>query len=378
MGRVYILAKVLQRIHKVEVAGPLFGRCIWAPLAEDNELSYKFIRTGNKFVSIRSLKKLYDSIDGDIIYAVKPNFISFNIGLIKKYFTKRILVLDIDNWELGLFLDYFNRNCKKFSSKIFFYIKELFKFFFRPWNSFFWTILNERLVKYADEITVSNKFLKDKFGGTVIYHGRDVAAIASLSFNKEALKQKYNVAAKSKIIMFCGTPKWHKGIEDLIEAVYLINNDDILLMLVGFDKSERYCQYLIEIAEKKLKGRLKIYGMQPVGKIPEFLFLSDVVVIPQKKGLSTIGQVPSKIFDSMAMAKPTIATDVSELSNILNGCGLIVQPDSPKHLKAAILNVLEDQKKAARMGFKARHKCIKEYSWDKMEKVLENIFKKYK
>ena len=208
MGRVYILAKVLQRIHKVEVAGPLFGRCIWAPLAEDNELSYKFIRTGNKFVSIRSLKKLYDSLDGDIIYAVKPNFISFNIGLIKKYFTKRILVLDIDNWELGLFLDYFNKNCKKFSSKIFFYIKELFKFFFKPWNSFFWTILNEKLVKYADEITVSNKFLKDKFGGTVIYHGRDVAAIASLSFNKEALKQKYNALVLfSSNDGYCGNAK---------------------------------------------------------------------------------------------------------------------------------------------------------------------------
>jgi glycosyltransferase involved in cell wall biosynthesis len=135
---------------------------------------------------------------------------------------------------------------------------------------------------------------------------------------------------------------------------------------------------LIHLAEKKLKGRLSIYGPQPAGKIPEFLFLSDVVVIPQKKGLSTVGQVPSKIFDSMAMAKPTIATKVSELPEILNGCGWIVQPDSPRHLKRAILDVLENQEKAGRVGLKARQKCIKEYSWDKMEKILENIFKKYK
>jgi len=374
VGRAYILAKVLQRMCTVEIVGPLFGKSIWAPVAEDN----KFVRFNNKFVSIRSLKRLYDKIDGDIIYAVKPHFTSFNIGLVKKFFTKKILFLDIDNWELGLFIDYFNRTCKKFSSRIFFYAKELFKFFLRPWNSFFWTVVNEKIVGYADEITVSNKFLKNKFGGTILYHGKDVRAIDAFSFNKQALKQKYEVSRDCKIIMFFGTPKWHKGVEDLIEAVCLINENDVSLMLVGVDKSDAYGKYLIHLAEKKLKGRLRIYGPQPAGKIPEFLFLSDVVVIPQKKGLSTVGQVPSKIFDSMAMAKPTIATKVSELPEILNGCGWIVQPDSPRHLKRAILDVLENQEKAGRVGLKARQKCIKEYSWDKMEKILENIFKKYK
>ncbi|MGZ5486431.1 MAG: glycosyltransferase, partial [Nitrososphaeraceae archaeon] len=337
-----------------------------------------FVIFDNKFVSIRGLKRLYDKIDGDIIYAVKPSFTSFNIGLIKKFFTKKILILDIDNWELGFFIDYFNRTCKKFNSKIFFYVKELFKFFFKPWNSFFWTAINERLVKFADEITVSNKFLKNKFGGSILHHGRDVQTFNPLRFNKQSLKRKYKVTQDCKIVMFCGTPKLYKGIEDLIEAIYLINNKDILLMLVGVDNSEEYSKYLIKVAKQKLKERLKIFGMQPFDKIPEFLLLSDVVVIPQKRGFSTLGQIPSKIFDSMAMAKPTIATNVSDLPEILNGCGWIVEPDSPDQLSRAILDVLENQEEARRIGFKAREKCIKEYSWDKMEKVLENIFKKYK
>jgi glycosyltransferase involved in cell wall biosynthesis len=378
VGRAYILARVLQRIHKVEIVGPLFGKIIWAPVAEDKEISYSFVRFDNRFVSIRGLKRLYDKIDGDIIYAVKPGFTSFNIGLIKKLFTKKILLLDIDNWELGLFIDHFNRTCKKSSSRIFFYAKESFKFFLKPWDSFFWTIVNERLVRHADEITVSNKFLKNKFGGTILYHGKDVQAIDPFSFDKQSLKQKYDISRDSKIIMFLGTPKRYKGIEDLIEAVYLINKDNILLMLVGVDRSDAYGKYLIHLAEKKLKRRVRIYGLKPAGKIPEFLSLSDVVVIPQKKGLSTIGQIPSKIFDSMAMAKPTIATEVSELPEILNDCGWITEPDSPGHLKRAILDVLENREKAGRIGLKARQKCIENYSWDKMEVILYDIFKKYK
>jgi len=40
--------------------------------------------------------------------------------------------------------------------------------------------------------------------------------------------------------------------------------------------------------------------------------MGDVVIIPQRENFATLGQMPAKVFDAMAMAKPTIATNVSD------------------------------------------------------------------
>ena len=90
-----------------------------------------------------------------------------------------------------------------------------------------------------------------------------------------------------------------------------------------------------------------------------------------------MGQVPAKVFDAMAMAKPIIATAVSDLPEILDSCGWIVEPASPEQLAEAIQYVINHPKEAEQMGQKARQKCIENYSWDAMEKVLVNIFRKY-
>jgi len=131
------------------------------------------------------------------------------------------------------------------------------------------------------------------------------------------------------------------------------------------------------MADKKLGERLKAFGLQPFEKVPEFLAMSDVTVIPQKRNLAPVGQLPAKVFDAMAMAKPIIATNVSDLPEILDGCGWIVEPESPKQLARAIQHVIDHPEEARQMGQKARQKCIENYSWDAMEKILVNIFRKY-
>jgi len=117
--------------------------------------------------------------------------------------------------------------------------------------------------------------------------------------------------------------------------------------------------------------------LQPFEKVPEFLAMADVVVIPQKRTFATLGQVPAKVFDAMAMAKPIIATNVSDLAEILNGCGWIVEPENPEQLAKTIQYVLDHPDKAAEMGQKARQKCIEKYSWDTMEKILIKTFRNY-
>ena len=122
---------------------------------------------------------------------------------------------------------------------------------------------------------------------------------------------------------------------------------------------------------------LQMYGMQPFSSIPEFLSMADMIVLPQQDNSSTVGQVPAKVFDAIAMGKPIIATRVSDLPKILDGCGLIIEPGDTNALSDSIRWVLENEAEAQILGNKAREKCVREDSWDAMEKVLRGVFGGY-
>ena len=79
----------------------------------------------------------------------------------------------------------------------------------------------------------------------------------------------------------------------------------------------------------------------------------------------------------MAMAKPIIATNVSDLPEILNGCGWIVEPSQPEELAQAIQYALDNPDEAANNGIMARERCKEKYSYDAMEKVLVGIFQRF-
>jgi len=101
LGRAYLLAKILQRRYEVEIVGPVFGDGIWGPVANDKSITYKSVEIYGRFRPYLQIKELAKKIDGDIIYASKPLFTSFGVGLSKKVFNRKPLILDIDDWQMG-------------------------------------------------------------------------------------------------------------------------------------------------------------------------------------------------------------------------------------------------------------------------------------
>jgi len=382
LGRAYLLAKILQRSYEVEIVGPIFGDGIWKPLANNKTVKYKSVKFNGRFKPYWQIMKLTKMIDGDVIYASKPVFTSFGVGLFKKLFDNKPLILDIDDWEMG----FVKENYKRLSS-----VRGRLKYFasstllLYKTDSYWNNLVGEKLSHLADEITVSNSFLQEKFGGTIIWHARDTDVFNPYKFDKNLIKKRHKINKDKKIVMFFGTPRPYKGVEDLIEAISLVKNknQDVILVIVGINYKVPYCLNIVKIAKRKLgRHRFVDFGLQPFDKVPEYLAMADIIVIPQRKNFATIGQMPAKVFDAMAMAKPIIATNVSDLPEVLDGCGWIVEPENPEQLAETIQYVLNNPEEAEEKGLKARQKCIKNYSWNAMQNVLMKIFtrvrRKYK
>jgi glycosyltransferase involved in cell wall biosynthesis len=367
-----LLAKIVQKYYEVEIVGPVFDDGIWKPLSRLTDVNYKLVEIKGKVFPYSQLKTLIGKISGDIVYVSKPLFTSFFIGLIESKKRRKPLVLDIDDWELG-FVQESLRSLNLADSLMSLGYSAIFPYKIESyWNRFFC----EKLIPLANEITVSNSFLHNKFGGTIIWHGRDTKTFNPNRFNKELLREKYALDRDKKIVIFFGTPRPYKGLDDLIKAVNLIREPNILLIVVGLGKDE-YSRKIVRMGKQFLGNKFMAFGLQPFEKVPEFLAVSDVVCIPQRISSSTIGQVPAKVFDAMAMAKPIVSTAVSDLPDILDDCGWIVKPMSPKQLAEAIYYVISNSKEAEKMGWNAHEKFVRKYSWDAMAQTLLPILKKY-
>jgi glycosyltransferase involved in cell wall biosynthesis len=371
LGRVFILARVLERSYEVEVVGPAFADSVWEPVAAER-FEVKSLPVSPSGGGLFRPSRLRELITGDILYACKPLFASYGVALQERRATGRPLVLDIDDWERGFSLQAMAsltplRKLRYLASST---LKPRMNHSW--WNS----LIHDRRTALADEVTVSNGFLQRKYGGTIVPHGRDTAGFHPDLHDRASLRARHGFDAGRPVVMFLGTIQPYKGVLDLIEAMALLENGEAVLALVGV-ADDPHGREAVAQGERLLGARFRSFGMQPFASVPEFLAAADIVVIPQRKTLATVGQMPAKLFDAMAMARPVVATAISDIPAALEGCGWVVEPGSPEPLAAAIDEVLSDPDEAARRGRLAREKCEREFSWEAMERALDPIFSRY-
>ena len=341
-GRADLLARLLSARYDVEVVGPRFGADVWMP-AREGAIPQRSVRAGRYPGFARHIPALLDLVDGDVIVASKPRATSFGLGLLARARRRRPLVLDIDDWEIG----FFSRS--------------------GPWgrigralnvanpNGLPWTWLAEKLVSRADAITVASRFLERRFGGTLLPHARDTEAWDPGRYDRAATRRRLGVDGE-KVVMFLGTPRGHKGVDDLVEAVGSLG-PGVILALVGVDAARSGAQRWSAPAYVRVTGEI------PFDDVPRYLIGADVVAVPQRDTMDTVGQVPAKLFDAMALARPIVSTSVSMIPEILEGCGVVVEPGNVSALAGAIKRLLDNPVDAADLGRRARERCESRYSF---------------
>ncbi|MBT5872757.1 MAG: glycosyltransferase [Candidatus Latescibacteria bacterium] len=366
LGRSYLLAKALQPFYEVEIVGPQFRSETWSPVAQDTTIPFKRIIIDGVLKPFHQLMKISNMIEGDVIYASKPILSSLGVGLLHRWRTRKPLILDIDDWQLGHGLPRI-RDVRSQLGHLLIYHH------FSYWNA----MICEKLIRSADQVTVSNPFLQRKYGGTLVPHGKDTVTMDPVRYNRAEIRRGHHIDEHMRVVMFYGTPRRYKGIEHLIEAVRRIDRTDVMLMVAGLTENDDYCDKLRELGTELLGDRFLGLGEWRIDETPELISISDIAVVPQSDHAWAQGQTPAKVFDAMAMAKPVIATAVSDLPEILHGCGWVIPPDYPGRLSDTIEYVLSHPEEATEAGQKARQRCLEKYSWKVVGQTLRSVFARY-
>ena len=365
--RAYLLALVLREMgYGVEVVGFQFGKALYAePPAGVKVRSVPGSILPNILFQVPTLLKV---LDGDYVYAVKPKPTSFGIGLLRRWQTKKPLLLDMDDWELS----WCGGDDWKYQPGS---LKQRYRDLFKPNGQLrsldhpLYVKWLEKWVDRVDALTVDTHFLQKRFGGVYLPNGKETGLFDPSLYDPDEIRSQLGLS-QYRLLMFPGAPRPHKGVEDVLEALVLLNQPDLRVVIIGgspyddYDDrlKQRYGQWLIQLPRS------------PVEKMPELVAAAHVVIVPQRDTLTARAQFPLKLSDGMAMAKPILSTTVGDIPEIMGGTGYLVEPQNPKHIAETIDSIFNNWDLAQQKGQQGRDRCLECYGTTAMSKILKTVF----
>ncbi len=161
------------------------------------------------------------------------------------------------------------------------------------------------------------------------------------------------------VVTFVGTLKpWH-GVEDLLVAASR-RRAEWSLRIIG-DGPQRPA---LEAMAAALGLEVDFRGAVAPAQIMDHLEGSAIGVAPYP--LVAEGQSyfsPLKVYEYMAAGLPVVASDIGQISSVLDGFGTMVPPSDPEALAAAIDQLARDPELRARESDAARQAAVTKHSW---------------
>ena len=340
--RTHRLAGAARTFADVKLIGPASRSRKWLDLPDEPGIVTVRKRRWPGFYA--SFMELVEAADGDVLIAVKPHLASFGVALVAAELRGVPVILDIDDLDIALA----PRSEPDVSDLA------------RPKSPVYVSLLT-RATGAADAITVCCEALRRHFGGTVIPQPADAALFDPAKIDRDRARQQFGFDAPT--ILFPGVPRAHKGLEVLADAVARVPRARLAVTCRPED-----------LADASWDGLpIMRLPLVPYQSVPALYAAADVVAIPQLDTEAAQHQMPLKAADAMAMGRPIVASAVSDLPDVLEGCARLVPPGNVDALTAAIGELLADPEEAGELGRRARERCLERYTLEHVGAKLDEV-----
>lgn len=175
------------------------------------------------------------------------------------------------------------------------------------------------------------------------------------------------------VIFFGALAPW-QGIETLLAAVQHRSWPDSVSLVIAGDGALRH-----EVQEAASGANVLYLGRVPYEELPGIVSRSLVGLSPQGTagGRSATGLFPLKVFETMASGVPVIVTDHPGQAHLVRSeeCGLVVPPDDPPAIAAAVRRLANEETTACRQGRRGREATVNRHSWRRRARQTDDILR---
>jgi colanic acid biosynthesis glycosyl transferase WcaI len=202
----------------------------------------------------------------------------------------------------------------------------------------------------------------------------DVNFIRPLPKENNAWK-KANKLDDKFVVLYSGNIALTQGLETVVEAATrLRHKPEIVFAIAGESKAlerlQKYCQSCGA-------DNVVLLPLQPREQLPEMLAAADIGLIVQKSNVISFN-MPSKIPLLLASGRAIIgsvpASGTAAKAIRKSGGGIVVKPESPEALAAAVMDLYSNPVKTEMLGKKGREFAIERYSFEQALDQYEQLF----
>jgi len=306
-GRAIVLYDLLDRDWDVELIGPVwtqFGGKVWPPIAQSNrkirtftcETLADFLPAAQTFAETNSY---------DLIVISKPRAPALAFGAMIKKNHGCPMILDVDDLELS-FADS-QDPVPETEIK-----KNLVEAFRLPFESMAIRYC-DKLIGEADSVTVSNIALRGRYGGHIVRHARDENIFDPAHYDREHARKVLGLKKNDFALMFVGTPRPHKGIYDIAEALHEMDDPRFVLNIIG----EINYPGMRERLEGYDKARINFYPGCGFHELPNYLIAADAIPLLQNpENEISQYQIPAKLSHGSAVGLQIIISGVPPIYDV--------------------------------------------------------------
>ncbi|MEP0548295.1 MAG: glycosyltransferase family 4 protein [Rhodothermales bacterium] len=344
LARVVPVALALRERHEVEILGLFLADDeVYGPYADLFE--YRAIRTSpNVTTLLASSRQLAVRATGDVMYAFKPVLSSFGPALYaSRVPRRRPLLLDVDDDEWGTMGTTWAEKLRRDVLGG-----------WRHGTAVKYTRALHPLTWLADGTTVVSRKLQHRYGGTLLRHPADLVAFDPTRpefADVAALRRRFDLPADRPLALFAGVARAHKGLDVVAEALLRPECAGWDLILAGSPRTPEF-----DRVQQRLGDRCRQIGRVPFAEMPALLAAVDAVPVVQQPVAFAESQVPTKLIDAMAMAKPVVGTRVGDGAEIIGRGerGWLAEPQSAASVAAAFAEIAANVGEARTRGAAAR------------------------
>ncbi|MBI2445924.1 glycosyltransferase family 4 protein [Candidatus Micrarchaeota archaeon] len=159
-----------------------------------------------------------------------------------------------------------------------------------------------------------------------------------------------------------------KGLEYLLDAMADVDAD---LVLVGRGPLEKKLKN--QAKKLKIENRVHVLTQKITNKeLATYYAAADVFCLPSL--WEPFGMVAA---EALACSVPVVATRIGGLPEVVRDPkdGFLVPPKSPHALSKRIQHLLDDPKKARKMGQSGRAHVLKKFTWEKTAEAYEKMYR---
>jgi L-malate glycosyltransferase len=188
--------------------------------------------------------------------------------------------------------------------------------------------------------------------------------------DRATARARLGIEGDGPVVGTVGRLEERKGHAFLLEALRLVGEREkgVRGLVVGAGKEAARLAALRD--RLALGDRVRLVGYWP--DLDEALAAIDVFVLP-----SLMEGHPLAVLEAMAAGKPIVATAVGGLAEAIEEgrSGLLVPPGDADALADAVVSLLRDPERAARLGREARRTLEERFSLEKSVRANEDVYR---